>query len=65
MSLALANSTSSKLICSKPFTTRLPDRDDFLYTACYIGIPYFKYVVWYLLGKEEESTKEQEVNEVV
>ena len=43
----------------------LPDRDDFLYTACYIGIPYFKYVVWYLLGKEEESTKEQEVNEVV
>lgn len=43
----------------------LPDRDDFLYTACYIGIPYFKYVVWYLLGKEEESTEEQEVNEVV
>ena len=43
----------------------LPDRDDFLYTACYIGIPYFKYVVWYLLGKEEESIEEQEVNEVV
>ena len=43
----------------------LPDRDDFLYTACYIGIPYFKYVVLYLLGKEEESTEEQEANEVV
>lgn len=43
----------------------LPDRDDFLYTACYIGIPYFKYVVWYLLGKEEESAEVQEVNEVV
>lgn len=43
----------------------LPDRDDFLYTACYIGIPYFKYVVWYLLGKEEESTEKQEADEVV
>ena len=43
----------------------LPDRDDFLYTACYIGIPYFKYVVWYLLTKDKKSTKEQEVNEVV
>ena len=33
----------------------LPDKDEFIYTLCYVSVPFFKYVVWYLICKDIDA----------
>lgn len=33
----------------------LPDKDEFIYTLCYVSVPFFKYVTWYLICKDIDT----------